>query len=176
MEIWKEVKDTRGQILVSNYGRVKSLLRSGTVLKSQADKKGYLRVSVTLDKVKRTYKVHRLVADAFLENPYGLPQVNHKDGDKTNNTVENLEWISNRDNCLHAIKNGLWTSVFEGAAKENAKRMRPVIAIKDDVKMHFKSVSDAERAFKSRHISDVLKGKRAQVKGWKFLYSEEVMA
>ena len=60
-------------------------------MKPQKDTKGYLRIQLSLNNHKRTYKVHRLVASAFIPNPDNLPQVNHKDGDKTNNDISNLE-------------------------------------------------------------------------------------
>jgi hypothetical protein len=164
---------------VSNKGRVRSLLRgSPKILKTQMDKKGYHRIRVTVEREKMSYKVHREVAKAFIDNPDNLPQVNHKDGNKSNNAVENLEWISNRDNALHAIENGLWEAVIEGSRKENESRKRPVIGYcnteNSSTSKWFESVSEAERFIGSRHVSDVLKGKRNHVKGWTFRY-EEVM-
>lgn len=176
MEIWKKVNNTDGMIEVSNYGRVRSLLRGKPfILKTQTDNKGYQRLRVTIKKQKMSFKLHRLVAEAFLDNPNKLPQVNHIDGNKTNNSISNLEWISNKDNANHAIKNNLWISVFEGAEKENSKRKKAVIAFNEKQRIEFKSVSEAERYFKSRHISDVLKGKRKHVKGYSFVYESEVM-
>lgn len=176
MEIWKTVNETNGLIEVSDLGRVRSLLRgTPTILKTQTDTKGYLRVSVTINKVKRTYKLHRLVAMTFLENPNQLPQVNHKDGNKLNNALCNLEWISNKDNAHHAIANGLWDSVRDGAMRENESRKKPIIACRVDgdfCTRYYCSISDAERDIGSRHITDVLKGKRNHVKGWTFEYAQ----
>ena len=173
MEIWKPIVGTKGFIEVSNEGRVRSLLRGDPwVLKTQVDKKGYHRIRVTIEREKITYKVHREVAKAFIPNPNDLPQVNHKDGNKSNNTVDNLEWVSNRDNAHHAIENGLWDSVFEGSSRENESRKRPVIGHFAGLDRRFESVSEAERFVGSRHITDVLKGKRIHVKGWTFQYEE----
>ena len=175
MEIWRPITGTKGFIEVSNEGRVRSLLR-GTprVLKTQVDNKGYHRIRVTIEQEKMSYKVHREVAKAFIPNPANLPQVNHKDGNKDNNSVDNLEWITNRDNAHHAIEHGLWDSVFEGSRKENERRKRPVIGYCCTEygcwSRHFESVSEAERYVGSRHVSDVLKGKRDSVKGWTFRY------
>ena len=69
--------------------------------------KKYLQVDLWNKKVK-TYRVHRLVAETFIPNPNKLPQVNHKDGNKQNNCVYNLEWITNYDNIQHAVKNGFF--------------------------------------------------------------------
>lgn len=174
MELWKEVEGTNGALLVSNSGRVKSLLRDGRILKPTQDSKGYLRLRVTIDREKRSYKVHRLVAMAFVDNPDNKPQVNHINGDKTDNRASNLEWVTNKENAHHAIKNGLWDSIFEGAMLEDERRKKPIIAvcIKTGASVEFDSVAEAERFIGSRHITDVLKGKRTKAKGYTFAYKE----
>ena len=109
MEIWKTVPNTDGKIEVSNKGRVRSFLRGKPfVLKAQEDECGYKRVRLTINRVKKTLKVHREVAKAFIPNQHNLPQVNHIDGDKNNNAVENLEWVTNQENALHAINDFLY--------------------------------------------------------------------
>ena len=176
MEIWRAIVGTKGFIEISNEGRVRSLLTGKPrVLKTQPDKKGYHRICVTIEREKMSYKVHREVAKAFISNPDNLPQVNHKDGNKGNNAVANLEWVTNMDNAQHAIKNGLWGNVFEASRKTIEASRKPIIAYKDGEAKPFRSISDAERYFDSRHICDVLKGKRQHVKGWSFKYVEEVM-
>ena len=176
MEMWKEIEGFDGKIFVSNRGRIKSELRNGTILKSQADRKGYHRVRVTVDQVKHTLKIHREVAKAFIPNPNNLSQVNHIDGNKSNNAVDNLEWVTNRENALHALSNGLWESFISGSIAENEKRKKRVIATNGDKTIEFESVSSAERYFGSRHIVDVLKGRRSHCKGWRFRYESEVVA
>lgn len=170
MEQWKKVDGTDGRILVSDQGRVKSLLRDGRILKPTLDENGYLRLKITLDRKPISYKVHRMVASAFIPNPNNLPQVNHINGNKTDNSVSNLEWVTNKENAAHAIRAGLWDTVIQGSKRENERRKKVVTAHKDDQVMTFESVADAERHFNSRHISDVLKGKRQHVKGWRFSY------
>lgn len=174
MEQWKVVPGTDGAIEVSNEGRIKSNLRDGRILKATSDQKGYLRLRVTINRQKHSYKVHRLVAQAFVDNPQGRPQVNHKDGNKQNNRAENLEWVTNKDNAHHAIRNGLWDSVIAGTLRENESRKKPIIAtdIVTGESKEYSSISDAEREIGSRHISDVLKGKRRQAKGFTFAYKE----
>lgn len=173
MEKWKEVPGTNGRLFVSDLGRVKSFLRDkedGLILKCTEDKKGYLRLRVTLDREKFSYKVHRLVAEAFVSNPDGKPQVNHKDGNKKNNVAENLEWVTNAENAQHAMGHGLWRGVLDASRKVNETRKTPVIAENATTGeiLCFDSVSNAERHFKSRHISDVLNGKRAKAAGHYF--------
>lgn len=170
IEEWKAIPETNGKILISNTGKVRSLLKGDTILKAQPDKKGYLRVSFTIDRQKRTIKVHREVAKAFIPNPDRLPQVNHKDGNKDNNAVDNLEWVTNQENALHAINNGLWNSFIQGALKENMQRRIPILGFKDGQVYWFPSVSCAEEYIGSKHICAVLKGKRPHTKGWTFSY------
>jgi hypothetical protein len=179
MEEWRAINGTKGFIEVSNKGRVRSLLRGAPmVLKTQVDKNGYHRIRVTIERVKVTYKVHREVAKAFIDNPRELPQVNHKDGDKNNNSASNLEWVTNKDNAHHAIQNGLWNSVIEASRRENERRKKPVIAYRIEglpCTRYYESIREAEKDIGSRHICDVLKGKRSHVKGWSFQYAEGVM-
>lgn len=176
MEIWKKVDGTNGMIEVSNEGRVRSLLR-GTpfVLKTQRDGKGYHRLRYTLNREKKALKLHREVAKAFIPNPNNFPQVNHIDGNKDNNSVSNLEWVTNKQNAHHAINNGLWDSVFEGANRFNESKRKVVTATNGVEVLVFDSVNAAEKYFNSKHISDVLKGKRTNVKGWTFAYGKGVM-
>ena len=87
---------------ITNKGEVINN-HTGKMLKPQANNKGYLRVGIG-NKLKF---VHRLVAEKYIPNPNNCSQVNHKDGNKFNNNVSNLEWVSNQQNRDHAIKNGL---------------------------------------------------------------------
>ena len=80
---------------------------TGKTLKPQPNGKGYLRFAVQTDLGKRFVFVHRLVANLYVPNPDGKPQVNHIDGNKRNNCAENLEWVTNEENRSHAVKKGL---------------------------------------------------------------------
>lgn len=172
-----KIEETNGLIEVSNEGRIRSLLSGKPkILKSQTSQKGYHKVRVTIDRKKMTITVHREVAKAFIPNTNNLPQVNHKDGNKSNNRASNLEWISNIDNAHHAIENGLWSAVFEASRKENERRKKPIIAYRIDGDLpctrYYESISEAEREIGSRHICAVLKGKRSHTKGWSFHYAQ----
>lgn len=102
-EIWKNVND---RYSVSNFGRIKSnYANKERIMKQQNDSHGYLFVSLMIDGKKKTTAVHRLVAEAFIPNPNNLPQVNHKDEDKTNNCVDNLEWCTLQYNCNYGTRN-----------------------------------------------------------------------
>lgn len=121
MELKEEWRDIQGfpNYQISNLGNVKSkerytkargnkiIHRKERLLKIQTDHKGYKYVRLYNSNGFKAKKVHRLVAETFIENPNNLPQVNHKDGDKTNNCINNLEWCTDTENKQHAIKTGL---------------------------------------------------------------------
>lgn len=107
-EIWKPVKGYEGLYEISNFGRVKSLgndkSRKEKILKPIKDKGGYLYVGLCRDGKGKWFKVHRLVAEAFLPNPEGFEQVNHKDENKSNNCSSNIEWCSHKYNSNYGTR------------------------------------------------------------------------
>ena len=117
---WKEIKGYEGKYIISNYGEVISLprLKQNNSKKQYVEPKelskninstnGYVYVFLCNNGKYRNIRVHRLVAEAFIPNPNNLPQINHKDGNKQNNKVDNLEWCTCQENIRHAIKNNLF--------------------------------------------------------------------
>ena len=96
-EIFKDIKNYEGLYQVSNLGRVYSI-RNNKILKPKLNKCGYLSVNLKYKGSHVTKSIHRLVAEAFIPNQNDFPQVNHKDEDKTNNCVDNLEWCTAKYN------------------------------------------------------------------------------
>ena len=127
MEEWKEIPGYEGLYEVSNKGNVRNVRRNKLLRLSKTNNR-YIRVSLCKNGIKTGLTVHRLVAEAFIENPDNLPEVNHKDEDKTNNRVENLEWCDHKYNMNYgtrniraketAIKNGYYT----GLSKEEYRK------------------------------------------------------
>lgn len=121
MEQWKDIKDYQGLYMISDIGRVKSLgrtmiLPTGGILNlkerilRQRVNKGYMIVGLSKRSKKFSVKVHRLVAEAFIENPENKKQVNHKFGNKKDNRVISLEWATGHENMKHSFANGFHVS------------------------------------------------------------------
>lgn len=146
-EIWKDIEDYEGLYKVSNMGRVKSLnyRRTGKegILKARDNGNGYLYVFLCKEGIKKTYYVHRLVATAFIENPEGYTEVNHIDENKENNCMDNLEWVTCKENINHGTHNKRSSE----SRINHPKTSKPIIGI--DVRtgliVEFTSVHEAER-------------------------------
>jgi hypothetical protein len=153
-----------------------TIFSDGTILNNRTHKKvsqrvckknGYLMVSLWNANCRRQCTVHRLLALAFVENPQLLAEVNHKDGDKLNNSLDNLEWISHRENIKHAVDMGLHNPRFSKRAD-----VRKRVVCCNDGRI-FKSVVDAGRCYGIKsigNISSVLNGHRKSVNGLRFEY------
>jgi len=122
-EIWKDVVGYEGHYQVSNLGNVRSLKRNNSkLLKARLNHNNYCIVRLYKDNDWRQFRVHRLMAMAFISNPLNKPQVNHINGVKTDNRLENLEWCTNSENQIHAYANGL-NVMTEKRIKENNIRL-----------------------------------------------------
>lgn len=100
MEIFKEVQGYENLYSVSSWGRIKRT-KDDMFITQEETSKGYLRVDLFKNGTRKHFKVHRLVAMAFIPNPENKPQINHKDGNKKNNSVTNLEWVTDSENKHH---------------------------------------------------------------------------
>ena len=108
MEEWKDIKGYEGLYQISNTGLVKRIpsikCKTERILRQGTQKAGYNYVNLSKDNKIHTKRVHRLVAEAFISNPNNLPEVNHKDEDKSNNNVENLEWCTREYNLNYGTR------------------------------------------------------------------------
>ena len=173
METWKNIKGYEGLYQVSNMGRVKSLerkVRHGRtvkerILKPYMDRGGYLLVRLCAGGKKKTLKVHRLVCEAFHDNPDNKSDVNHINEDKTDNRASNLEWSTRRENLNHGTRN-------ERSAKALSK---PICQYTLDEKIvkTWASLTEVKRqtGFGQSNISEVANGNRKTAYGfiWKYI-------
>lgn len=113
MENWKNVKGYEGLYKISDGGNVFSL-RSNRNLKPQVNTTGYLQLPLCVNGEKKLVCIHRLIAEHFIPNPDNKPQVNHIDGNKKNNQLDNLEWVTAHENMVHSHALGLNKSLKKG--------------------------------------------------------------
>ena len=125
-EVWKDIDSYEGLYQVSNQGNVKSFHfnkgDTSRLLKNRLVNEGYCQVVLYNKGKKKAFYAHVLVANAFILNTNNLPEVNHIDGDKTNNCVENLEWVTSKQNSIHAVKTGL-RDVPKGSQHYKSKKV-----------------------------------------------------
>lgn len=98
MEIWKDIEGYEEKYMISSHGRVKSFIGHEKILSPRMNTSGYYSVLLTKNKTAKSFLIHRLVANAFIDNPNQFPCVNHKDENKINNHVSNLEWCDEKYN------------------------------------------------------------------------------
>lgn len=163
--MWKDIIGYE-KYMVSNLGRVYSK-KNNKILKPHADPKGYLKVSI-YQSGSHTLKVHRLVALAFIENPNNFEQVNHKDEDKNNNCVENLEWCTNSYNRNY----GTATKRTRDANVNQRSTSVPVRCIETNIT--YPSIKEAERNTGAKNIFYVCSGKRKTSSGFHWEYATNI--
>lgn len=184
--IWKDIPGYEGYYQASDQGEIRSLdrqikhgeysyVRKG-VVRVPFENQGYYNITLNKAGIEITYPVHRLIAMTFIPNPNDLPCVNHIDGNKQNNIVTNLEWITYADNTQHAIATGLFNPE---QSRINGCKATDVVAIRvkcEDTGQVFESIKAAERYIGSECIKDnIHKNKRSHSgRGWLFsIISEE---
>ena len=182
MVTYKAIPGYEGIYEIGDDGSVSSLERTysrsdtGTevyvaprILRQTLDKCGYPNVALSKNNKKGHFKVHRLVAEAFLTPVEDYNQVNHIDGDKTNNSLSNLEWVNNSQNQIHAIKTGLKKIHFGRKAPRTEYTVFAISKKSNEIVAIFTGSAEmAEKGFDYRLVSAVCLGKRKSHKGCTF--------
>lgn len=176
-EQWKDIKGYEELYQVSNLGKIKSLPRikqNGTgcyytkekILKPRKDKNGYHTVILWKDKKGKSFKIHRLVAMTFIENPNNYPEVNHKDENKKNNSVSNLEWCDR----LYNMRYGTW---HEERIKKTKKPVLQFDKQNNAIKL-WSSITEAAKTLNIHKscISGCCRGKHKTGGGFRWAYVE----
>jgi len=163
-EIWKDVKGYEGLYKVSNFGRVKSLKYGRERILKTGKGSYYLTVSLYFDNKLKTAKVHRLVAMAFIENPDNKPFVNHLDEDKYNNNVNNLEWVTHKENMNYGTR-------IDRQAKSKSIPIKVIYQDNTFEIWESGKVFARENKFSQSRIVDVLKGRKKTYYGLRFEYA-----
>jgi hypothetical protein len=162
MDVWRDIPGYEGIYQSSNLGRIRTHVKKTTytekhgcrkwkqrVLKQKVSKDNCHRVSLWKNGKEKTWLVHRLVALSFLNKPQGKDYINHKDGDRANNHINNLEWCNHKENSNHAFDTGLAKTNFEVVLMNNKTKNM----------LHFRSLAKASEylGYKKTYLSAVLK-------------------
>ena len=166
--IWKDVKDFEGRYQVSDEGDIRRVTKYKTRLLKKRDGK-YYTIDLCIDGQKKSCSVHRIVAETFLEKPDGATEVNHKDGDKHNNRVENLEWVTQKENQDHMI-----SQLNRFPFGKAPKKIRCLDALTGEPVCEYNSLADAARAIGKLSartgITLVCQGYQSTAYGYKWEY------
>jgi len=177
-EIWKDISGYETYYQVSDCGRVRRLrTKNGvskvTIRRLRKEWTGYVSCCLSVNHCEKVFKVHRLVAMAFIDNIENKPFVNHKDGNKSNNVMSNLEWVTKSENEKHAYGFLGKNSGAKNRINELNGASKPIIATRrDGISISFPSSREAERklGIGFRAISNNLKGKAKSAGGYIFKY------
>lgn len=175
-EIYKDIEGYEGLYQVSNLGNVKSLKDNNGKYREKILKpsirKGYLKVNLCKNKTIKNYSVHRLVAIAFITNTHNFPCINHKDENKKNNVVSNLEWCSYKYNLEYNNGQKRRGKANSKSLTNNPKISKPVGAFKNgELIMTFPSTKEASRnGFNQGHVASCCRSERKSHKGYEWRY------
>lgn len=168
-EIWKDIEGYDGLYKISNMGNVKSLKYGKERILKPAKVDGYLRVCLCKNSKYKWFKIHRLVAEAFLDNPYNLPEVNHKDEDKSNNNVDNLEWCSRQYNINYGTGHQRSTETQTNGSKSKTVYQYTLDGV---LVAEYPSIMEAQRqlGFNQGYICNCCNGRFNKAYGyiWKY--------
>lgn len=176
-EEWRPIKGYE-HYEISNRGEIKNL-KTNRILKKDNSRK-YYEVALSKNGKVKKFSIHRLVAETFIVNPKNKPQVNHKDGNKLNNCVDNLEWVTVSENILHSYKNGLQIHNQLGKFGWNSFRGKPVKQIdilSGKTIKEYGSMGDAARQLNIKHSQNIkacADGITKSCAGYKWEYSRKV--
>lgn len=162
--------------VVSTAGRVLSYKRGGwRELQPYIGKNGYKYLNLRKDGHTVRKNIHRIVAETFIDNPESKPAVNHIDGNKLNNNVENLEWVTYRENSRHAIEHGLTTPPDHVLGNEACRTPIVALCLETGEEYHYPSqrAASIDLDITPPHINKVLKGDCPHAKGFVFRYEED---
>lgn len=190
METWKDIKEFEGYYQISNFGNVKSLdrfdgvnYRKGQMIKPILKYNGYLQVGLRKHNKRKYFSVHRLVAIHFIENPANKKQVNHIDCNKQNNNVNNLEWVTSKENQAHAKMNGLRDNIPKGINHsnygkfgENSRSAKPVVRYDrktGETKLYKAKILAAKDGFDPTGISKCCHKKLKTHGGYEWYFMED---
>lgn len=170
MEVWKPIIGYEGTHMVSNLGRIKS---NNKILNMRPNRGGYLLVSLVVDGDRKDFSPHRIVARAFVPGYRVGLQINHKDGNKTNNNADNLEWCTASKNMYHAYANGL--ASIKHCVDRHSKKVAQLLPTGGEVIKVWTSIREADKSGVAgrSHISRCCNGSPRDLTAggfkWKFV-------
>lgn len=171
-EVWKDVVGYEGLYRISNRGTVCRLYKNGKVnFMTPRILNGYWRVKLCNGNTQKEYFLHRLIAQAFIPNPENKPEINHINGIKTDNRIENLEWVTRSENAIHATKTGLLKYSEYRYNRARDVNSKPVMCV--ETGKIYASCTEAGNDIKTdaAHIGECISGKRSTAGGyhWKLV-------
>lgn len=191
-EEWRDIKGYEGLYQVSNLGRIKSLKYKGgkqeRILDGSINNNGYRVVTFRKDNKRRDYLVHRLVAEVFIPNPNNKPFIDHIDTDRTNNRIDNLRWVTQKENCNNVITKkkyvdsskqsyilGKSPKMIGAKGKDNPKSKKAIqLTLNGEPIKIWDSIREVDRhGFSSTCVVKCCKGYRRTHKGFKWMYLSE---